>query len=34
MAVALTIEKSTKLAQKEADELAEMIGEMAKRLAK
>jgi hypothetical protein len=31
---ALTIEKSTKLAQKEADELAEMIGEMARRLAK
>jgi hypothetical protein len=29
---AFTIEKSAKLAQKEADELAGMIGKMAKRL--
>jgi hypothetical protein len=31
--VALTIDKSTVLAQKEADELTEMITAMAKRLA-
>jgi hypothetical protein len=30
--IALTIEKSPEMAQKEADELAQMIGEMARRL--